>query len=224
MGRRGHDDEAEARMPRRCCRCATAADGAIRRPPAPANGKSVVGDQALLDRSSTNSKPMSGAVILARGRGAELRHPHFSSATTTSGARVRRRLTVACAGPSRWQSRSTASACSATTRRAGGLWRVSDFRSGRRTKARRAGGSRLLARISGGSPRSSVASPVRSTSRTGTRRESLPPRVRSGRAQLPSVHARFRRPPGDGDVHRGRRLRRGRVSRGGRARLDRSTT
>src|SRR5260370_29873415 len=64
-------------------------------------GRSVVADQALLDRVFTAIDTESAGRQLLAEKGLSLVHPHFSAATTTNGARVRRRLTVSLCGDPR---------------------------------------------------------------------------------------------------------------------------
>ena len=64
-------------------------------------GRSVVADQALLDRLFREIDTGDGGKSLLDDHGLSFAHPHFSSATTTTGARVRRRLTVALCGDPR---------------------------------------------------------------------------------------------------------------------------
>ena len=75
----------------------------VARPSASAAQESatIVGDQSRIDdvfsRLDTEG---SGRALLAQ-QGLSFDHPHFSAATTTSGARIRRRLTVSLCGDSR---------------------------------------------------------------------------------------------------------------------------
>ena len=63
-------------------------------------GRSLVGDQSLIDKVSREIDTESGGRSLLADQGLSFPHPHFSSATTTTGARLRRRLTVTlCAHP-----------------------------------------------------------------------------------------------------------------------------
>jgi DNA helicase-2/ATP-dependent DNA helicase PcrA len=73
----------------------------VARPYGDARGKSVVADQALLDRLFAEIDTTAGGRSLLEAQGLSFVHPHFSSATTTSGARLRRRLTVALCGDPR---------------------------------------------------------------------------------------------------------------------------
>ena len=61
----------------------------------------VVGDQALLDRLYREVDTESGAAELMADHGLSRAFPHFSSANTTVGKRVRRRLSVALCGDPR---------------------------------------------------------------------------------------------------------------------------
>ncbi|MGH2920484.1 MAG: UvrD-helicase domain-containing protein, partial [Gaiellaceae bacterium] len=68
------------------------------RPSKALTGRSVVGDQALLDRVFGELDTESGARRLLKDYGLSFDHPHFTAATTTAGKRVRRRLTVSLCG------------------------------------------------------------------------------------------------------------------------------
>ncbi len=61
----------------------------------------LVGDQALIDRVFSEIDTERAGWRLLGAEGLSFQHPHFTAATTTSGARVRRRLTVALCGDSR---------------------------------------------------------------------------------------------------------------------------
>ncbi len=63
--------------------------------------RGVVSDQAMLDRMYSQLDTESGGRSLLDDEGLSFDHPHFSAATTTTGARVRRRLSVALCGDSR---------------------------------------------------------------------------------------------------------------------------
>jgi len=65
------------------------------------DGRSLLGDQALLDRVFSELDTEAAGLRLLADEGLSFAHPHFSAATTTSGARVRRRLTVALCGDRR---------------------------------------------------------------------------------------------------------------------------
>ena len=64
-------------------------------------GHSLVADQVLLDRLFVELDTENAGYELLIEEGLSFVHPHFSSATTTVGARVRRRLTVALCGDRR---------------------------------------------------------------------------------------------------------------------------
>ncbi|HTZ05191.1 MAG TPA: UvrD-helicase domain-containing protein [Gaiellaceae bacterium] len=64
-------------------------------------GRGVVGDQGLLDRVFSELDTETAGRRLLAAEGLSFVHPHFTAATTTSGARVRRRLTVALCGDRR---------------------------------------------------------------------------------------------------------------------------
>ncbi len=66
-----------------------------------ATAKGLVGDQALIDRVFTEIDTERAGWRLLGAEGLSFQHPHFTTATTTSGARVRRRLTVALCGDPR---------------------------------------------------------------------------------------------------------------------------
>ncbi|HXK13486.1 MAG TPA: UvrD-helicase domain-containing protein [Gaiellaceae bacterium] len=98
-----HDDEAEARI------AETLLSLKYQLPTLPfvarrnreSERKSVVADQSALDRIFAElDTEFSGRTLLAE-EGLSFSHPHFSSATTTVGARVRRRLTVTLCGDPR---------------------------------------------------------------------------------------------------------------------------
>jgi len=64
-------------------------------------GRSVVADQALIDNVFAEFDTEASGHELLTAHGLSFSHPHFSSSTTTTGQRVRRRLTVALCGDSR---------------------------------------------------------------------------------------------------------------------------
>ncbi len=66
-----------------------------------AAGRSLVGDQKLLDAGFAEIDTERGARRLLREHGLSFSHPHFSTPTTTAGRRVRRRLTVTLCADSR---------------------------------------------------------------------------------------------------------------------------
>jgi superfamily I DNA/RNA helicase len=98
-----HADEAEARMSETLLslRYRLPTLPFVARPYADSERKSVVANQELLDRLFREVDTVSGAQELLQDEGLSFGHPHFSSATTTQGARVRRRLTVALCGDPR---------------------------------------------------------------------------------------------------------------------------
>jgi hypothetical protein len=73
----------------------------VARPVRGSAARRVVGDQALLDRLFQELDTETGGRTLLDEHGLSFAHPHFSTATTTNGARVRRRLTVALCGDPR---------------------------------------------------------------------------------------------------------------------------
>ncbi len=73
----------------------------VARPSRAEAGRSVVGEQVLLDRIFSELDTESPGRRLLREHGLSFDHPHFSAATTTNGRRVRRRLTVSLCGDSR---------------------------------------------------------------------------------------------------------------------------
>jgi DNA helicase-2/ATP-dependent DNA helicase PcrA len=101
-----HEDEAEARMSETLLslRYRLPTLPFVARPRTGSERKSVVCNQALLDRRFREVDTASGAQELLADEGLSFGHPHFSSATTTQGARVRRRLTVALCGDPRGDS------------------------------------------------------------------------------------------------------------------------
>jgi DNA helicase-2/ATP-dependent DNA helicase PcrA len=64
-------------------------------------GRSVVGDQTMIDRVFTEFDTETAGRQLLVDHGLSSVHPHFSAATTTNGSRVRRRLTVSLCGDPR---------------------------------------------------------------------------------------------------------------------------
>ena len=98
-----HDTEAEARLAEALLslryRLPTLPFVARRR--APTGGRSLVADQGLLDTLFREVDTASGGRELLEDQGLSFAHPHLSSATTTTGARVRRRLTVTLCGDPR---------------------------------------------------------------------------------------------------------------------------
>ncbi len=73
----------------------------VARPYSGVVGRTVVGDQAALDRVFASIDTESAGRRLLRDSGLSFDHPHFSAATTTSGRRRRRRLTVSLCGDNR---------------------------------------------------------------------------------------------------------------------------
>jgi DNA helicase-2/ATP-dependent DNA helicase PcrA len=73
----------------------------VARPNGSPEGRSLVGDQALLDRLFAELDSESGGRRLLDDHGLSFEHPHFSTATTTNGSCVRRRLTVSLCGDPR---------------------------------------------------------------------------------------------------------------------------
>jgi len=65
------------------------------------SASSLVGDQALLDRLYKSVESEEGGRLLLADEGLSFAHPHFSTATTTQGKRIRRRLTVCLCGDPR---------------------------------------------------------------------------------------------------------------------------
>src|SRR6266851_2444666 len=64
-------------------------------------GRSLVADQGLIDEIFGGLDTEAAGRQLLREQGLSFDHPHFSAATTTSGKRVRRRLTVTLCGDPR---------------------------------------------------------------------------------------------------------------------------
>jgi DNA helicase-2/ATP-dependent DNA helicase PcrA len=73
----------------------------VARPSRNADGRSLVGDQKLLDEVFAGVDTERGARRLLRDQGLSFKHPHFSTPTTTAGRRIRRRLTVTLCGDPR---------------------------------------------------------------------------------------------------------------------------
>jgi DNA helicase II / ATP-dependent DNA helicase PcrA len=73
----------------------------VARPTGDGKGGGLVADQRLLDRVFAELDTEAGARGLLSDEGLSFTHPHFTAATTTSGTRVRRRLTVALCGDNR---------------------------------------------------------------------------------------------------------------------------
>jgi ATP-dependent DNA helicase UvrD/PcrA len=73
----------------------------VARPYRGSHGRSLVADQGLLDQVFEALDTETGGHALLRDQGLSFDHPHFSTATTTTGKRTRRRLTVCLCGDSR---------------------------------------------------------------------------------------------------------------------------
>jgi DNA helicase-2/ATP-dependent DNA helicase PcrA len=73
----------------------------VARPASPGHGGSLVGDQKLVDRIFAELDTEGTGRGLLAEHGLSFDHPHFTAATTTSGRRVRRRLTVSLCGDPR---------------------------------------------------------------------------------------------------------------------------
>jgi DNA helicase-2/ATP-dependent DNA helicase PcrA len=73
----------------------------VARPGRESNGRSLVGDQVLLDRIFEELDTQAAGHELLEAEGLSFDHPHFSTATTTTGKRLRRRLTVCLCGDPR---------------------------------------------------------------------------------------------------------------------------
>jgi DNA helicase-2/ATP-dependent DNA helicase PcrA len=71
----------------------------VARPRGKASG--VVGSQELLDRVYYDLDTEAAGLLLLADYGLSFDHPHFSSATTTSGSRLRRRLSISLCGDAR---------------------------------------------------------------------------------------------------------------------------
>ncbi|HST13703.1 MAG TPA: UvrD-helicase domain-containing protein [Gaiellaceae bacterium] len=96
-----HESEAEARLSETLLslRYGLPTLPFVARPGARLNARnSVVANQELLNRVYREAQTEGAAVDLLGDHGLHFAHPHFSSATTTVGARVRRRLTVCLCG------------------------------------------------------------------------------------------------------------------------------
>jgi ATP-dependent DNA helicase UvrD/PcrA len=99
-----HDSEAEARAAetKLSLRYQLPTLPFVARPYRGAAGRSLVADQKLLDEVFDQADTARGAHQLLREHGLSFVHPHFSTPTTTTGARVRRRLSVTLCGD--WRS------------------------------------------------------------------------------------------------------------------------
>ena len=91
-----HDDEARARAAETLLslRYRLPTIPFVARPYRGSEGRSLVASQRLLDGVFQELDTETGGRDLLRDQGLSFDHPHFTSATTTSGARLRRRLTV----------------------------------------------------------------------------------------------------------------------------------
>ena len=99
-----HTSEAEARLQESLLsmRYGLPTVPFVARPGAKAQiGNSLVADQVLLDRLFAELDTEQAGYELLTEEGLSFGHPHFSSATTTAGSRVRRRLTVTLCGDPR---------------------------------------------------------------------------------------------------------------------------
>jgi DNA helicase-2/ATP-dependent DNA helicase PcrA len=76
----------------------------VARPSARAAAGGVVGSQELLDRIYGDLDTEAAGLRLMDDYGLSFEHPHFSSATTTSGSRLRRRLSISLCGDARGSS------------------------------------------------------------------------------------------------------------------------
>ena len=73
----------------------------VARPTGRPEGQSLVASQMLLDEVFTEMDTEAAGRKLLHADGLSFDHPHFSSATTTQGSRMRRRLSVSLCGDSR---------------------------------------------------------------------------------------------------------------------------
>jgi DNA helicase-2/ATP-dependent DNA helicase PcrA len=73
----------------------------VARPYSGCDGRSLVGDQRLIDEIFAEVDTDAAGRELLRDQGLSFDHPHFSAAATTTGKRVRRRLTVSLCGDPR---------------------------------------------------------------------------------------------------------------------------
>ena len=98
-----HPDEAQARLSETLLslRYQLPTVPFLARPYRGSSGKSVIADQEALDRIYGELDTEASGKRLLVDEGLSFVHPHFSSATTTTGARVRRRLTVTLCGDPR---------------------------------------------------------------------------------------------------------------------------
>ena len=73
----------------------------VARPNARSGNRGLVGNQALLDDLFRELDTEGAGRELLTDEGLSFDHPHFSTATTTTGKRLRRRLTVSLCGDPR---------------------------------------------------------------------------------------------------------------------------
>ena len=144
----------------------------VARPYRGSDGKSLVADQSLLDGIFDELDTEVGGRELLDAEGLSFDDPHFSTATTTTGKRLRRRLTVSSAGTRVVGGPFTALPCSGTTKRGSWLFRKPVCRCVPRAKGQPGGATRPRIRTSAGSSRKSRTSKTFSTSRSGSRRGS----------------------------------------------------
>jgi DNA helicase-2/ATP-dependent DNA helicase PcrA len=98
-----HDSQADARMAETliALRHGLPTLPFVARRSATSREGTVVGDQELIDRVFEELDTESAGRRLLREEGLSFDHPHFTAATTTTGRRVRRRLTVSLCGDAR---------------------------------------------------------------------------------------------------------------------------
>jgi DNA helicase-2/ATP-dependent DNA helicase PcrA len=98
-----HEGEAEARLEEALLllRHGLPTVPFVARPSRAGSTASLVGNQLLLDRLYEEIDTVAAGLELLGTEGLAFEHPHFSTATTTNGRRVRRRLTVCLCGDSR---------------------------------------------------------------------------------------------------------------------------
>jgi DNA helicase-2/ATP-dependent DNA helicase PcrA len=98
-----HESEAEARLAEATLSLTYGLPTLpfVARTRAGATAGSLVGSQPLLDRLFREVDTLSGGWKLLEDEGLSLTQPHFAAATTTSGARTRRRVNVSLCGDSR---------------------------------------------------------------------------------------------------------------------------
>jgi DNA helicase II / ATP-dependent DNA helicase PcrA len=76
----------------------------VARGSAKAEGQGVTGSQELIDRVYSDLDAEAAGLRLLADYGLSFDHPHFSASTTTSGMRLRRRLSISLCGDSRGES------------------------------------------------------------------------------------------------------------------------